>query len=473
LLRPAGAYLGLLALGCAGLAAGVGGSLAQGISEQQVRCMQLQQELAAAQGGGGGANREELGRIEQQIAQADRVFQGTQAAMEDAGCFDSFFIFGRGLVRSPKCINMNARVEDSRRRLTQLQQQRQVLAGGGGNRRRQAELQDALARSGCGGQVRQQRRGFFDFFGGRDEEEDELPRTPIYRSIDPNGRYRSVCVRLCDGFFYPIHYSTYGSLLGQDAQQCQSSCAAPAELYVYRNPGQEIEHAVSLTGSAYMDLPVALRYRKEYVKGCSCKQAEYNPTEIEAANKRAGIDTGPMPPAAAAAPATGGQPATQAAAPAAATGGQPASSTDVEITGTTPPADPAAPPPAQAAIPPAQSPPPPPAAAAPPPPPPASVAIERAPPAAKPATVPQRQKPQPPPAAAAPPPPASVAIERAPPAAKPATVPQRQKPPPPPAAAAPPPPSDAASADGEAPPEPAPKRRPVPASPKASPFAQF
>ena len=48
---------------------------------------------------------------------------------------------------------------------------------------------------------------------------------------------------------------------------CQASCAAPAELYVYRNPGQEIEQAVSLNGSAYMDLPVALRFRKEYVNG--------------------------------------------------------------------------------------------------------------------------------------------------------------------------------------------------------------
>ena len=182
---------------------------------------------------------------------------------------------------------------------------------------------------------------------------EELPRTPIYRSIDPGGRYRTVCVRLCDGFFYPIHYSTYGSMVGPDAEACQSSCAAPAELYVYRNPGQEIEQAVSLSGSAYMDLPVALRYRKEYVKGCSCKQAEYNPTEIMAANKQAGIDTGPMPPAA----------PPQAAAPAPAAGGQTAAPGDqpVEITGATPPADQAAPPPVdQAAPPPAD-------AAAPPP----------------------------------------------------------------------------------------------------------
>jgi hypothetical protein len=377
--RPvAGPCVAVLALCGAALMGGDNPVWAQAMSEQQLRCLQLQQDLVAAQGGG--ANREDIGRIEQQIAQADRVFQGTQAAMDDAHCFESFFIFGRGLVRSPQCLKMNDRVEDARRQLSQLQQQRQALMGGGGNRRRQAELQDAMARSGCGGQVAQPRRrggGLFDFFGGGQDEE-EIPQTPIYRSIDPNGRYHSVCVRLCDGFFYPIHFSTYGSQLSQDAQTCQSNCAAPAELYVYRNPGQEIEQAVSLNGSAYMDLPVALRFRKEYVKGCSCKQAEYNPTEIEAANKQADASqpakgkvkatTAPPPPPA---------PAPQAAAPAA---DQPPSEQqplDVEVTGSNEQAAAPAPaPPPPAAVPPAQkppAPPPPAAAAAPPPaPPPAS-----------------------------------------------------------------------------------------------------
>ena len=376
--RPtAGTRLALVALCGAGFAGGAGLALAQGLSDRDIRCMQLQQDLAAARGGGG--NREDVARIDQQIAQADRVFQGTRAAMEDAGCFESFFIFGRGLVRSPKCLNMNDRVEDARRQLSQLQQQRQALTGGGGNRRRQAELQDALARSGCGGQPPAQKRrggGLFDFFGGGQEEQEDVQQTPVYRSIDPNGRYRSVCVRLCDGFFYPIHYSTYGSLLGQDQQSCQSNCAAPAELYVYRNPGQEIEQAVSLNGSAYMDLPVALRFKKEYVKGCSCKQAEYNPTEIEAANKRAEADAAapvkgkgkptakaPVPP-----------PAPQAATPADATGAQP--NLDLDVTGSNPPAAPASPP----SVPAAQKPPAPAAAAAPPPaPPPASASAAPSP----------------------------------------------------------------------------------------------
>jgi Protein of unknown function (DUF2865) len=420
--RPAGgSCLAMLAL-CAVALMG-GDSLAQGVSEQQIRCMQLQQELAAAQGGG--ANREELPRIDQQIAQADRVFQGTRAAMEDAGCFESFFIFGRGLVRSPKCLKMNDRVEDARRQLTQLQQQRQALTGGGGNKRRQAELQDALARSGCGGQVRQPRRGggLFDFFGGGQEEE-QLPQTPIYRSIDPNGRYRSVCVRLCDGFFYPIHFSTYGSLLGQDAQQCQSNCAAPAELYVYRNPGQDIEQAVSLNGSAYMDLPVALRFRKEYVTGCSCKQAEYNPTEIEASNKKAEVDATGKPakgkPTAAATPAPEAAPAPQAAVPA---GDQ---ALDLDVTGSNEPAPPPAPEAAPTAIPEEQQPAPPPPveeAAAPPPPPPAP------PPAA--AVNPPAPPPAPPPAAAAAPPPTAAATGD--PAGQSTVAKRKTAPPPPPA----------------------------------------
>ena len=203
--------------------------------------------------------------------------------MEDAGCYERMFIFGRSLKRTPKCLNMNARVEDARRQLARLQQQSKSLQRGGGNRRRQAELQQALQRNGCSGAPRGGGGGLFDFFGGPREPEYQ---SPIYRSINPNGRYRTVCVRLCDGFYYPIHYSIYGSMVASDAEQCQQNCAAPAELYVYRNPGQEIQQAISLSGSAYMDLPVALKYRTEYVKGCSCKQSEYNPTEIEAANKK-------------------------------------------------------------------------------------------------------------------------------------------------------------------------------------------
>jgi hypothetical protein len=321
---------------CALAVAGISGDTLAQDSDQQIRCMQLQQELASAQNGGG--NGADLAALNKQIQDATRVYQGTKAAMEDAGCFQSFLIFGRSLARTPNCLKMNDRAEDAQRQLDQLQGQRDAIAGGGGNRRRQAELMDALARNGCGGgrAMQQQARrdtgggGFFGWFGrggGGDDEQPAQPEQPVYRSIDPNGRYRSVCVRTCDGFFFPISYQTYANRLSQDATVCQSSCAAPAELYVYRNPGQEIDQAISLNGTAYADLPAAFKYRKSYIKGCSCKADEYNPTEIEAANKKAEATPGKPGKKKGAAPA-----ATQAAAPAA----QPQAQLNLDATGATP-----------------------------------------------------------------------------------------------------------------------------------------
>lgn len=325
--------LAILTLCGAAVAGMAGDTLAQD-GDHQIRCMQLQQELASAQGGAG---REALPGIDKQIQGASRVYQGTKAAMEDAGCFErGFLIFGRGLVRSPKCLKMNDQVEDSRRQLEQLQAQRDAIAGGRGNRRRQAELMDALARNGCSGgrpMPQQARRdsgggGLFGWFGrGDDEQEAQQPEGPVYRSIDPNGRYRSVCVRTCDGFFFPVSYQTYASHLSQDASVCQSSCAAPAELYVYRNPGQEIDQAISLNGTAYSDLPAAFKYRKEYVTGCSCKANEYNPTAIEAANQKAEAAPPPGKP---------GKPGKKAPAPAATqAAAPPAQPAALDVTGST------------------------------------------------------------------------------------------------------------------------------------------
>ena len=202
-------------------------------SEQDIRCMQLQQELNAASGGG--ANNPELASLNQEIGEATKIYRSAKSEMDRAGCYERMLIFGRALKRTPRCLSLNARVEDARRHSERLKAQRTSL-GGGGNRRRQQELQRAMQRNGCSG-ASKPGGGLFDFFGGPRQEY----QTPIYRSINPNGRYRTVCVRLCDGFYFPIHYSTYGSRASQDAQKCQASCAAPAELYVYRNPGQEIE----------------------------------------------------------------------------------------------------------------------------------------------------------------------------------------------------------------------------------------
>lgn len=89
--------------------------------------------------------------------------------------------------------------------------------------------------------------------------------------FEGTGSYRTMCVRLCDGAYFPINYSVPGSQLRSDAAQCQSSCSMPARLFVYRNQGQDVTNMVDLAGRSYARITNAFRYRKELVPNCQCR----------------------------------------------------------------------------------------------------------------------------------------------------------------------------------------------------------
>ena len=87
-----------------------------------------------------------------------------------------------------------------------------------------------------------------------------------------------MCVRLCDGYYFPVSFSTLPTHFQRDNDACQSKCAAPTELYFHQNPGGSVDQMVSQsTQQPYTALRTAFRYRKEFVKGCSCKQSEFVP----------------------------------------------------------------------------------------------------------------------------------------------------------------------------------------------------
>ena len=81
----------------------------------------------------------------------------------------------------------------------------------------------------------------------------------------------TLCVRTCDGYYWPVSYSTTQASFTRDATQCRSSCATPARLFVYRNPGADVQSMVDLQGKPYAQTRNAFRYRTEYVKDCRCK----------------------------------------------------------------------------------------------------------------------------------------------------------------------------------------------------------
>jgi len=90
---------------------------------------------------------------------------------------------------------------------------------------------------------------------------------------NPNGStLRTVCVRSCDGYYWPISFSTVAEFLGDDAAMCANQCpGSEVALYYYHNPGEDAEDMVNLDGAPYAALENAFRYRQEYDSSCTCQ----------------------------------------------------------------------------------------------------------------------------------------------------------------------------------------------------------
>lgn len=92
-------------------------------------------------------------------------------------------------------------------------------------------------------------------------------------SFEPMGK-RAVCVRLCDGYHFPLGAVRGPADARAQAGMCESLCpGAPARVYVMQAGSEKIEEAVSLDGRRYDRLPVAFRHASTRDNTCSCRPA--------------------------------------------------------------------------------------------------------------------------------------------------------------------------------------------------------
>ncbi len=238
-------------------------------------CQRLEAQLASLDRGNADPQRAERIRraedaVNRQQYEVDRlVSQSRQNGCESSGFFS---IFSNP---PPQCGGITRQIGQQRSTLERLQVELEQLSGG--NTERMAQRQSlliALGDNNCGPQYRSaaiqgQQGGFFDrLFGGN-------TNTGIFSTPQGQmgGTYRTICVRSCDGYYFPISYATSPDRFNEDAQVCQRSCpAAQVQLYVYHNPGEDVEQAVSLDGQPYTALPTAFAYRKALDKTCGCKR---------------------------------------------------------------------------------------------------------------------------------------------------------------------------------------------------------
>jgi hypothetical protein len=96
-----------------------------------------------------------------------------------------------------------------------------------------------------------------------------------------SGSYTTVCVRLCDGFYFPISHRASRGRFQHDAELCRSRCGqTEARLFYHPSAGAGMSQAVDLNGRGYARLKTAFLHRKQLVTGCACKPQPWSAASI-------------------------------------------------------------------------------------------------------------------------------------------------------------------------------------------------
>ena len=214
-------------------------------------CRQLEAQLAST-GAGGSA---QASRYDAAISrQQEQIVKARQQARQ-AGC-------GRALIGSSVsvCASLNSTLDKMQRNLLDLQRTRAKMSGGN-TRQERARIQAALDVNRCRRQVPP---------ADQPEQQGSRQRAVIdgrsgLRIGGLSGSFRTLCVRTCDGYFFPISYGVASSLFERDQNACSAMCpGTQVELHYYRVPNQESADMVSAaTGLPYDQLPNAWRYREQ------------------------------------------------------------------------------------------------------------------------------------------------------------------------------------------------------------------
>lgn len=224
-------------------------------SAQPVDCNILRAQIASAPA-----------RIDPRAAAAARrqraELDRTAVYAEQLGCQRRQFLFF-GSPPPPQCAQIDARMARMRANLDRLQN---AMDRGTGARNALVARYNQYCTQRAAAP-----RGFFEqlFGGGPDDGGVEEFVQP-----DPTGPRRgskAVCVRTCDGYFFPVSYNAFGQSPDRLEDLCRAQCPyVDTEVFTY-SPSRDITEAVSVNGTPYSSLANALKYRRTFDAACTCR----------------------------------------------------------------------------------------------------------------------------------------------------------------------------------------------------------
>jgi hypothetical protein len=250
-------------------------------AQQSPNCARLEGQLQAFdRSAADPARAEQMRRYQDAAAKQQNEIDRQQEIARRTGCGrNNFFVLFSG--EPPQCNAIKAKIQQMQANLDGIHADLERLQGASAPERdsQRRAILVALAQNNCGQQYRaavaasppQRNGGLFESLFGPGSIFSPGSDTPGWSSA--GGAYRTICVRTCDGYYFPISFAANPSQFAEDEKVCQRTCpAAEAMLFAYRNPGEDVSQAVSISGQLYSTLPNAFRYRQAFDSSCSCKR---------------------------------------------------------------------------------------------------------------------------------------------------------------------------------------------------------
>nr|WP_306266296.1 DUF2865 domain-containing protein [Pararhizobium sp. IMCC3301] len=239
-------------------------------------CNDLENRLGSLQNGGSVTNNREYQRYNNAAQKLRKRLAGAQNQARRARCRTSGIL----LFQSRECSGLSGEVRQLERELRSLESKRsRFVRNPRSTRREQRDLVIALARNNCGRQYERAaaRYGYRSNLFNRREEPVEEYRPPRVT------HYRTVCVRICDGYFFPISTSTTAQNFSRDEAVCKEKFPETQVELFYHPEGVEnaMETAQSMSGQPYSSQSYAFRYRETYDASCKFDRRRLQQTLLQ------------------------------------------------------------------------------------------------------------------------------------------------------------------------------------------------
>ncbi|HET6377074.1 MAG TPA: DUF2865 domain-containing protein [Methylocella sp.] len=236
---------------------------------QPADCVALAARIAALGDSGRGYTRHYGSGGQRLRAELDRAIRSARAL----GCDRQYSSFE---AQPPQCPGLNAQIRQMQASIADAQASDASASA-------MAAKQPLIAayNAYCRGQARD--RGFFEsLFGVLTPGGNPVPMGPQPapdgdesepgKSKRARGGSQALCVRSCDGGYFPLSLSARQAEPDELTNLCQALCPN-AEVSVYtRVPYQDISTAVSIDGEIpYAEMPNALKFQKTFDPACTCK----------------------------------------------------------------------------------------------------------------------------------------------------------------------------------------------------------